>query len=62
MGPVQSILYIKKLPKSCWGEIMRRVVYTLNRSPLNDDFKSTFEHLQGKKSYLGHLKILGCQA
>ena len=61
MRPVRSILYKKKLSKFCWGEITHGVIHTLNQSPLDDDFKSTFECLQGKKSYLGHLKILECQ-
>lgn len=57
---VKSILYTKKLSKLCWGEIAHEVIYTLNWTSLSDNFKSAFEHLQNKKSYLDHIKVLKC--
>ena len=62
MRSVRSILYKKKLSKSCWGKITCRVIYTLNWTLFRDDFKSAFKYLQGKKSHLSHLKILECCA
>ena len=62
MSFVRSILYKKKLAKFCWDKIAKTVVYLLNRSSLEKNFKSTFERLQNKKSYIEHLKILECRA
>ena len=62
MSFVRSILYKKKLAKSCWDEITKTVVYLLNRSFLEKNFKFAFERLQNKKSYIEHLKILECRA
>ena len=62
MNSVRSILYKKKLAKSCWDEIAKTIVYLLNRSSLEKNFKSTFERLQNKKSYIEHLKILDYRA
>ena len=61
MSFVRSILYKKKLAKSCWDEITKTVVYLLNRSFLEKNFKFAFERLQNKKSYIEHLKILECR-
>ena len=61
LGPVRSVLYTKKLAKSCWSDIAKAVVYILNRSPLGQDSKSAYERLKDQKPYIGHLKVLGCR-
>ena len=62
LGPVCSVLYKKKLPKLCWAEITKGVVYLLNCSLLGKDSTLAYKHLRHEKPYIGHLKVLGCRA
>ena len=59
---VCSVLYKKKLPKLCWAEIVKGVIYPLNCSPLNEDSKSAYKHLRYEKPYIEYFKVSGCLA
>lgn len=61
MGPVRALLIHMQLPKSLWAEIAKAVVYLRNRSPIRHGTTTAFKNLKGEKSYLGHLRILGCR-
>ena len=50
-----------RLSKSLWAEIANKVVYLCNRSSIQRMNTTEYKSLKGEKSYLGHIKVLGCR-
>jgi len=59
----RSSLKAKGLPDYFWGEVVATAVYLLNISPTKAVWNTTpLEAWNGKKPWVGHLRIFGCIA
>ena len=57
---VHSMLNNSNLPKSLWAEVLKTIVYILNRIPTKAIPKTPFELFKGWISSLKHMWIWGC--
>lgn len=59
----QCLLKSMKVPAWFWGEVVKVVVYLLNRSPAKSlNGKTPFESWFGRKLGVKHLRTFGCVA
>ncbi|KAG6534156.1 hypothetical protein ZIOFF_008041 [Zingiber officinale] len=63
MAMARSLLKGTHMPARFWGEVVRHVVYLLNRLPTKTLEECTpFEAWMGRKPHLAHLRVFGCVA
>ncbi|GKB54193.1 putative RNA-directed DNA polymerase [Tanacetum coccineum] len=58
---VRSMMIQATLPISFWGYALETVAYILNLVPTKKVSKTPFEMWKGKRPYLKHIKIWGCE-
>ncbi|RVW94935.1 Retrovirus-related Pol polyprotein from transposon TNT 1-94 [Vitis vinifera] len=59
---VRSMISHSTLPESLWGEVVKTVVYILNRVPSKTVAKTPYKLWTGKKPSIRHLHVWGCPA
>lgn len=58
----RASLHALGLPKRLWSCAVDCAVYTLNRTPIEEESVTPFEKWTGKKPKLSHLRTFGCDA
>ncbi len=58
MYKIQSMLKKRKIAKSMWDEIIKKIAYLFNQSSHYQHDKISYEMIKNKKSHLSHLRII----